>query len=199
MIAGLSLRLQTTIAMAVTALGCALSIPPLRALIEQSMVWHMVVQMPLLAAAGWLWSQLLSRLYPSARPISWNRYGLTSFMAAQIIFTFWMLPVEIDRAVVIFQADAMKLASLIAFGVLMHRSLKNSPATLQLFFVGYAVSMLLTAGAFLATSERRLCNAYSLDSQWSAGVGLMLLGATMGCTWLWQVFRPRAKASATFV
>ena len=199
MITGPSLRLQLTIAIAVTAVGCALSIPPLRALIEQSMVWHMVIQMPILAAAGWLWAQFFGQRYLTARPNSWNQYGLTSFMAAQIIFTFWMLPVEIDRAVVLYEVDALKLASLIAFGALMHRSVKNSPATLQLFFVGYAVSMLLTAGAFLATSERRLCNAYALESQWSAGVGLMLLGATMGCAWLWQVFRPGAKGSATLV
>jgi len=35
-----------------TALALSLSLPPLRVLIEQSMVWHMLVQMPLLVAAG---------------------------------------------------------------------------------------------------------------------------------------------------
>ncbi len=34
--------------------GAALSLPPLRPLIEQSMVWHMLVQMPLLVLGGWL-------------------------------------------------------------------------------------------------------------------------------------------------
>ena len=41
------------IAAAITAtLAAALSVPPLRSVIEQSMAWHMVVQMPLLVVAG---------------------------------------------------------------------------------------------------------------------------------------------------
>ena len=42
------------LASSLTLAAAALSVPPLRRLIEQSMVWHMVLQMPLLMLAGWV-------------------------------------------------------------------------------------------------------------------------------------------------
>ena len=67
--------------------GVALSVPPWRALIEQGMAWHMLVQMPLLVAAGACaaaaWPQALG-----GRWAAWNRYGLTGFMLAQGITAY---------------------------------------------------------------------------------------------------------------
>ena len=164
--------------------ACALSVPPLRSLIEQSMVWHMVVQMPLLLLAGWVGAGALA--WQPAATSRWNQYGLTSLMAIQFFFAYWMLPVAIDRAVVLPSFDLLKLLSLLVCGALLRRAVVGAPAALQLFFAGYAMSMLLAAGAFLATSERRLCNAYSLESQLRAGYGLMAMGVAVGCVWLWR-------------
>jgi len=85
----------------VSLLACALSVPPARSLIEQSMSWHMVVQMPLLLLGGWLLMGAATQ-GPSLRQVDeWNRFGLTGFIASQVIFAYWMLPVSIDRAVVL--------------------------------------------------------------------------------------------------
>jgi len=177
------------IGLSVCVLGSALSVPPARSLIEQSMVWHMVVQMPMLVAGGWLLAgSSIDR--PGTRRFSdWNQYGLTGFIVSQLIAAYWMLPLTIDRAVVLPQADALKLLSLVACGGMLKASFTRSPAVLQMFFVGYAVSMLVSAGVFLATTDRRLCNAYSLDTQWNAGIGVAALGIALGCAWAWQLVR----------
>ena len=169
-------------------LGSALSVPPGRSLIEQSMTWHMVVQMPILFAGGWFlmgggWDLTKKSLG------SWNQFGLTGFIAAQLIITYWMLPISIDRAVVMPQVDVFKVLSLLASGALVQISVSRSPVVLQLFFVGYTVSMLISTGVFLATTERRLCNAYSMESQLSAGYGVVALGVALACAWGFRINR----------
>jgi hypothetical protein len=183
------------IGLALCLLGSALSVPPGRSLIEQSMTWHMVVQIPMLFAGGWF---LMGGAWNLAKrsPGSWNQFGLTGFIAAQFILTYWMLPISIDRAVVMPQVDALKLLSLIASGALIQTSVSRSPVVLQLFFVGYIVSMLISTGVFLATTERRLCNAYSMESQLSAGYGVVALGVALACAWAFRVSRINPKAEA---
>jgi hypothetical protein len=184
------------IGLALCLLGSALSVPPGRSLIEQSMAWHMVVQMPILFAGGWF---LMGGAWNISKrsPRSWNQFGLTGFIAAQLIITYWMLPISIDRAVVMPQVDVLKLLSLIASGALIQTSMSRSPVVLQLFFVGYIVSMLISTGVFLATTERRLCNAYSMESQLSAGYGVVGLGVALACAWAFRVNRLNLKPDIT--
>ena len=172
--------------------GSALSIPPGRSLIEQSMAWHMVIQMPILFASGWF---LMGGVWGFSKtsPGSWNQFGLTGFIAAQFIITYWMLPISIDRAVVMPQVDVFKLLSLMVSGALIKTSISRSPAVLQLFFVGYIVSMLITTGVYLATTERRLCNAYSMESQLSAGYGVVALGIALAFAWAFRINRNNPK------
>ena len=180
--------------MALCLLASALSLPPGRSLIEQSMAWHMVVQMPMLFAGGWFFMGSGWDLKKTSSA-SWNQFGLTGFIAAQFIITYWMLPISIDRAVVMPQVDAFKLLSLIASGAMIQVSISRSPAVVQLFFVGYIVSMLITTGVFLATTERRLCNAYAMESQLSAGYGVVALGVSLACAWAYRINRLKPKTA----
>ncbi len=184
------------VGLALGALGCALSVPPARSLIEQSMAWHMVVQMPMLVAAGWLLMGSRSKLASLRFLGDWNQFGLTGLIASQLIAAYWMLPLAIDRAVVLPQEDVLKLVSLLACGGMLKASFDRSPAVLQLFFVGYGVSMLVSAGIFLATTDRRLCNAYSLDGQFSAGSGVAALGIALASAWALRLDRASLEASA---
>ncbi len=188
---------RTMLTLALGAGACALSVPPLRSLIEQSMVWHMVVQMPMLLAAGWLFAGRPGGAGDGPLPRTWDHFGLTSFMIAQAIFSYWMLPSAIDRAVVLPAVDLLKLLSLFCGGLLLQRAMARSPGALQLFVVGYAVSMLFAAGSFVATADQRLCNAYALESQWKAGIGLVALGATIAGVWLWGAVRKSFAANIT--
>jgi len=53
----------------------------------------------------------------------------------------------------------------------------------QLFFIGYGLPMMAWLGLYLASTDLRLCNAYSLQSQWRAGWGLLGLAAVLGVAW----------------
>lgn len=180
------------IGLALCLVAIALSVPPGRSLIEQSMAWHMVVQMPTLFAGGWF---LMSGGWDTQKTSlgHWNQFGLTGFIAAQFIITYWMLPISIDRAVVMPPVDVFKLLSLMVSGALIKTSISRSPAVLQLFFVGYIVSMLITTGVYLATTERRLCNAYSMESQLSAGCGVVALGIALAFAWAFRINRNNPK------
>jgi hypothetical protein len=192
-------------ALLLSMLAAALSVPPLRALIEQSMVWHMLVQMPLLVAAGAAvavaWPLKPQRF--GGRLMRWNRFGLTGFMLAQCILAYWMIPATIDRAVVLPSADVLKVATLWLAGVALRHSWVQSPLPVQLFFVGYGLPMMAWLGYYFATTDLRLCNAYSLESQLRTGQGLVALALALGLAWgarlslqTWQQHAPKPSHEA---
>ena len=190
------------VAVASTLAAAALSVPPLRSLIEQSMVWHMVVQMPLLMLAGWLCAGCWSRTEnqspnespneppngspngsPNSAPSAWNQFGLTGGLMTLVVLAYWMLPSSIDRALVLPAADAFKLVSLWLCGALLQNSAVRAPLGVQLFFVGTVLPMLVWAGLYFASTDLRLCNAYSLDSQIAAGRSLAGLAVLLALGW----------------
>ncbi len=178
------------LAAVLTLAALLLSLPPGRALIEQSMVWHMLVQMPLLVLAGFCASMAWPRVLGSGLRNGlgsglsrFNRYGLTGFMLAQCITAYWMIPAMVDRAVVLPSADAFKLLGLWLSGVALRQSFLQAPLAVQLFFVGYGLPMMAWLGFYMANTNLRLCNAYSLESQLRAGQGLVLLAIALGLVW----------------
>ena len=177
-------KLKAWLAGVTTAVAVALSVPPLRVVIEQSMAWHMAFQMPLLVLSGWLAVRAFPPTYTTKAWSKFNQFGLTGLMAAQIIVAYWMLPLAIDRAVVLPLVDTCKLLTLFISGALLADGFKRAPLVLQLFFMGYWVPMMLWLGTYLATTDLRLCNAYSLESQVQTGWSLVLLGAALGGVWL---------------
>ncbi len=175
-----SLAELAALGVALAAVG--LSLPPLRAGIERSMALHMLVQMPLLVAAGWL---LAARL-PSAGAWldRWNAYGLAGLAAVLATGAFWMLPVALDRAVLDPGFDAVKVGSLLALGAVLRDSWARMPAVAQLFALGYTLPMMALLGAYFATGDRRLCNVYGLETQVATGKGLVVLAVALGIGWI---------------
>jgi hypothetical protein len=184
-------RKSVVVPMLVLLAAISLSIPPLRDFIEQSMVWHMVIQMPLLVWGGWFLGERLVARRIGAWFIEWNRYGLTGFIVSQLILAYWMIPLTIDRAIVMPVVDSWKVISLIICGAILRHSFKVSPVNLQLFFVGYFVPMMLSLGLYMMTTELRLCNVYSLESQTNAGKGLIFLGLFVTVIWISKSISPR--------
>ena len=157
-----------------------------RAWMEQGRVGHMRVQVPWVVLAGFCaavaWPQALGD-----RLARFNHYGLTGFMLAQCITAYWMIPAMIDRAVVLPSADASKLLGLWLTGVVLRQSFLKAPMAVQLFFVGYGLPMLAWLGFYMASTDLRLCNAYSLESQLRAGRGLVLLATALGLAWAYSM------------
>lgn len=76
-------------------------------------------------------------------------------------------------------ANFVKLLTRLACGALTQQSIQRAPGAVQLFFVGSGLSMLFTAGVVPASTDRRLYNAYPLDSPVNAGHGVMALGLAL--------------------
>ena len=195
------------LAVLVGVCSIGLSVPPMRTLIEQSMLWHMAIQMPLLILTGWLLmasgsplraagistrtnqlTALQTNTQINSQGIEWNVYGLTGFVFSFITITYWMLPSAIDRAVVVPSADVIKLLSLLVCGASLRHSSVRAPALIQLFFLGNFLAMMLWLGSYFLQTDLRLCNAYSLQSQINTGWGLIAWGVGIGVFWVAKQF-----------
>jgi hypothetical protein len=172
-------------------LAAALSVPGLRAGIESSMTLHMLVQMPLLLAAGaWLMARLDPEVKAGAR---FDMQGLASFSFCLVVASYWMLPSAIDRAVLEPGFDAIKVVSLLACGAMLRQAVMRAPPVVRLFFLGYILQMMLWLGLYWAFTEERLCNVYSLATQQQAGMGLAALAAAAGAVLVWRLARSVAS------
>jgi hypothetical protein len=174
------------------AIAMSLSFGPLRIYLEQSMFIQMVIQIPILFIGGALLSEtkILAKLFGYLNKI--NLYGLTSFMLAQIILVYWMLPISIDRAVVTPWMDLTKIVSMIIAGLCVGQALQKAPLAIQLFFIGYFTAMMIWLGFYFATSDIRLCNVYSLNSQHLTGYGLVAISAIILSWWSWRILKDRS-------
>ena len=86
-------------------------------------------------------------------------------------------------------ADVLKVTTLLACGALLQSSVWRAPAVLQLFIVGSAVPMTVWLGVYFATTDRRLCNAYTLASQTTAGICIAVWGVAVATAWVVVVLR----------
>lgn len=156
-------------------------------IIEQNMAWHMVFQMPLLVVGGWFLFARASERRENSKAVtllhavaSLNQFGLTGFLLVTVAFSYWMLPLALDKAIVQPIADLTKITTLILSGVVLRDSFRRAPVVVQLFFMAYWSSMLVWLGAYFTTTDLRLCNVYSLETQYTAGKGLIALGMGVG-------------------
>jgi hypothetical protein len=180
-------KLSTATSAIATTLGVAFSVPPLRMIIEQNMAWHMVFQMPLLVVGGWFMFSRASNRQENLKSVPWfdavaslNQFGLTGFLLVTVAFSYWMLPLALDKAIVQPVADLIKITTLVLSGVVLRESFHRAPVVVQLFFMAYWSSMLVWLGAYFTTTDLRLCNVYSLETQYTAGKGLIALGIGVG-------------------
>jgi hypothetical protein len=186
---------QLLLGFSASLFSIALSTPPFRWVIEQNMTWHMVFQIPLLVASGWLCFSCLSQNQSKVNSSHWlndlnryNQFGLTGFLLCTLVFSYWMLPLALDKAVVQPLADFAKILTLFVSGVILNKSFQMAPTVVQLFFIAYWCSMLIWLGIYFTTTDVRLCNVYSLDSQIMAGRGLTALGICVGTMWAAKIF-----------
>jgi len=170
-------------------IATGLSVPPFRGIIEQSMFMQMVIQMSLLFIGGAGLNTFSFAKKITQYLASWNVFGLTGFMLAQMILIYWMLPISLDRAVVMPLVDVAKVLTMIVAGFLVGDALKKSPVALQLFFIGYFAAMMIWLGMYFIYTDMRLCNAYSLSSQYWTGYGLCAISIAIVSYWSYRVLK----------
>jgi hypothetical protein len=155
----------------------------------ESVMWrHMLLQLPLLLAAGWLIGIGLGAANPRClrrlRTLrAADRHGLTGMTAALFITAYWMIPRALELSINLPQFEAAKFASLLLAGFLLPGALKRASMMIQLFFLGNFCWMTAIVGIQYQNMPQRLCNAYLLDDQLTTGAGLVMLSIAAAVIW----------------
>jgi hypothetical protein len=176
-----------------------LLVPPLRHALEASMTAQMLLQIPLLAAAGWLAAMALpARL--SAAIEAWNAHGIGGLVLATLASAYWMLPRALDAAVT---DPSIALAKYLSVPLLIGLPLALSWPRMGFIVKGLllleVIATLLRLGWLYLVSPERLCNLYLLDDQQRLGRLLLLIGAALflgvACKLLWGRFDAPSHAA----
>jgi hypothetical protein len=153
-------------------------LPPLREWVESRMSLHMLVQFPLLLAAGWA----AAAGWQARAATPWRRFdarGLTSATVASAVMAFWMIPAALDAALIHRYIALPKYLSWWLAGVLLAGGWRRLGTVPAIFFLGNAAWMLVTAGLLYRETENRLCVSYLADEQATTGHGLVGLGLVL--------------------
>ena len=191
----MTLAPRTGAALAIAALA-VLALPAARGLLESSMTLHMLVQFPLLVAAGWLLARALpARLRRHAG--SWNAHGIAGLLAGALVLMVLMVPRVLDLALVDPRIEAAKWIALLAAGAGLQLSWQPAGLLVQGFFLGNLLPMTAAAGQLYLEAPVRLCNAYLLDDQVRLGQGLVLLSLLAAAAFIARVLRRSCEGAAT--
>lgn len=141
---------------------------------------HMLLQIPLLAAAG----------YVVGRKLTVARYWHAALLVCAISFILmWMLPKVVDEAVTTTTGRLLKYTTLpLLVGVPLGLSWPHTAPLLRGFLRAQAISMIAFTGFLYATSPVRLCNAYLAEDQIRTGIWMVVLSALIGLYWSLGLF-----------
>lgn len=167
------------------ALGCLLlaaaALP--RHWLEATMLRHMLLQLPLIAAAGWL----IAARSRALRAAAWcDEHGILGLTLLMFVSAYWMIPRTLELSITEPPYEAAKFLSLMLLGALLPGSLRRANRIIQLFFLGNFCAMMAIAGMQYQELPQRLCNAYLLDDQAWTGVGLVAASLLIAALWCWR-------------
>ena len=168
-------------------LWAVLWFPPLRDWFEASMLRHMIVQLPLLVAIGWVWGKRL-RGHPMLDRVQLaNRWGATGLLIAVVTMTLWMLPRLLDSARLDLNWETAKFLSVPALvGTAASLSWHRCPGIARgVIHVEIIATFWRFGWAYLATEER-LCLSYLLGDQERTGMALCGIGALWAILVVWK-------------
>lgn len=168
-------------------LWVALAIPPVRHALESTMTRQMLVQIPLLALAGWWLAQGTSER--AARHLArWNHSGISGLLLASLTSVVWMLPLAMDAAL---HDPRVALAKFLSVPLLIGAAVALSWPRAG-FVVRGVVLLELIATAFrlgwlYLISPVRLCSSYLLDDQQRLGAVLLVVGCVIVLLLAWRL------------
>ncbi|MGH8123283.1 MAG: hypothetical protein ACREPT_10990 [Rudaea sp.] len=165
----------------------ALAIPAVRHALEATMTLQMLVQIPLLALAGWWFAQgTLDWL--DRRLAGWNHCGISGLLLASLTGMVWMLPRAMDAAL---DDPRITLAKFLSVPLLI-----GAPIALSWPRAGFVVrgvvlvELIATAirlGWLYLISPVRLCSNYLLDDQQRLGKILLVVGVAILLVLTWKL------------
>ena len=179
-------RGAATISTAAGALACLLLAGLPRHWLEAAMWRHMLLQLPLLVAAGCLLGIALGTgpsRHGLRRAAIVDQHGITGLSAALFITAYWMIPRALEQSINLPLSEVAKFASLPLAGLLLAASHRRASPVIQLLFLGNFCWMTAIAGMQYQNLPQRLCNAYLLDDQLATGAGLVAASIAVAAAW----------------
>ncbi len=164
----------------ILALAVFPSLPVARVLIEKSMAFHILFQIPMLILAGYA-------LKNKPKGVQYSlAQSLTQWLWVYLSGLFWMLPISLDKALIYPVWDIFKIISLLITGAVL-KVVFQSHRILALFFIGSTTMMLFFVGFYYQETDIRLCNAYLIESQQVTGSGLIVAASLLLLFLLWKI------------
>lgn len=193
------------------ALGCCalglwllLALPPVRGALELTMVRHMLVQLPMLAAVGacigvaWTLSPLGSATGRALAALQrFNAGGAAGILAASFAAMLWMLPRTLDLARLEPAVDLLKFVTVPAAGLAAALSWRRLPVIARAVVHLEVIATFCRFGWGYLAADTRLCLAYLAEDQSRAGELLLWVGAAYALVAVWRPLwgRPLRVAS----
>lgn len=166
---------RTTPCVLAALLYAVLLLPFARRGLASSMLLQMLVQIPLLAAVGWLMRGLVPR--DIAETWSWNWNGVTGLVLATLAAAVWMLPRSLDSAAGDPLVDAAKFITVpLLIGLPLSVSWPRMGFVLRGYLLSELIGMCFRLGWLYVVSPDRLCNRYLIDDQQRTGWYLIIAG-----------------------
>jgi len=168
--------------------------PPVRQALEATMTAQMLVQLPLLAAAGWLLSGALPPRV-LARVERWSHRGFTGLVLVTVTAAFWMLPRSLDAATSQpLMAAAKYLSVPLLIGLPFGVSWPRMGFVVRGVFLVEFVASFFRLGWLYLISPIRLCNNYALSDQQRLGGSMLAIGGGL-LVWLaWKLLWGRFES-----
>lgn len=151
------------------------------------MTYQMLVQLPLLAVAGWAVAQGIPTTF-KRRLAQWDHVGISGLLLASLAGLLWMLPRAMDAAV---EEPAVTLAKFISvpllIGLPIALSWPRASFVVRGIVLAEVVAMSLRLGWLYLISPQRLCSNYLLGDQQRLGQLLIILGLAIVLLIAWQL------------
>ena len=174
-------------ALAGVVLWAALALPAVRHPLESTMTYQMLVQLPLLAVAGWALAQGL----PAAigrRLAPWDQAGINGLLLASLTGLVWMLPRAMDAAIDEPLVTLAKFLSVpLLIGVPVALSWPRASFVVRGIVLAEVIAMSLRLGWLYLISPQRLCSNYLLGDQQRLGQILIIVGFVILLVVVWKL------------
>jgi len=169
------------------ALWLGLALPPLRHALESTMTLQMLVQIPLLALAGWWLTAFLARR-PTGAMDAWNRSGISGLLLASLAAMVWMLPRALDASL---DVPWVALAKFVGvpwlIGMPLAVSWSRAGFVVRGVFLVEVVATTFRLGWLYMVSPVRLCSNYLLTDQQQLGKIMLAIGVAICALLAWEL------------
>ena len=169
----------------------------LRTPLEADPVPHMLLQLPLLAWAGWLLADAISPIWPDAGLSRLNDNGIPGLLIVLFAIAFWMLPRSIDGALTSIPVEIAKFITVpLLIGLPLRWSWYRAPPLLRGVLKSNALSMLGVLAWLYSAAPVRVCNSYLVEDQKRLSIAFLSAAIALAILWSVRLFLPPAGATA---